>query len=55
MFRLKIPEILLKKPLKMSEVAPDHGTSREGNKRGGLLPFSQNFPGQVEQKCVKYL
>ena len=26
MFRLKIPEILLKKPLKMSEVAPDHGT-----------------------------
>ena len=25
--------------------------SREGNKRGGgLLRFSQNFPGQVEQK-----
>ena len=26
MFRLIIPEIILKKPLKMSEVAPDHGT-----------------------------
>ena len=26
MFRLIIPEIILKKPLKMSEVAPDSGT-----------------------------
>ena len=24
-------------------------------KEGGLLRFSQNFPGQVEQKWVKYL
>ena len=23
--------------------------------KGGLLRFSQNFPGQVEQKGVKYL
>ena len=29
--------------------------SREGNKRGGLLPFSKNFQGKVEQKSVKYL
>ena len=29
--------------------------SCEGNKRGGLLPFSQNFQGQIEQKWVKYL
>ena len=43
MFRLKIPEILLKKPLKMSEVAPDHGTSREGNKRGGSLTVFPKF------------
>ena len=27
----------------------------EGNKREGLLRFSKKFPGQVEQKWVKYL
>ena len=39
MFRLKIPEILLKKPLKMSEVAPDHGTLG-GLEYAGIGPLS---------------
>ena len=51
MFRLKIPEILLKNPLKMSEVAPDHGTLGK-IEYAGIDPLS-SCVSLVE--CIRWL